>query len=328
MKVYRYSDGAWLNSILLVYVTAVAVLGIYVAAQSTVSVVGALLFFVGAILVCHALVLAAYFAHECMHNSIFKSTRTNDRFGSSLCFFVGASFYPYARLKDKHMRHHSERRDVLTIDLRNHLAKHQIQSKVVSGLQWFHLPAAELYSAILGVTAPFFINELKIYRSRIILVLICYSAAFVLLSLVSLGASLAYLFGMFVCYAILGFMDTFQHTYEIKLSLNAKKEKADKNRVYEEENTYSNILSTRFPFLNLLVLNFCYHNIHHQKSGEPWYRLPKLHQAQYGGACPQEVSLGSQLKNFHKFRIERLKLAQSADSKSIGASGVSFLVGV
>ena len=50
--------------------------------------------------------------------------------------------------------------------------------------------------------------------------------------------------------------------------------KAVADRQYEEDNTYSNLLSTRYPWLNLLVLNFCYHNVHHNKPSEPWYRLP------------------------------------------------------
>ena len=41
--------------------------------------------------------------------------------------------------------------------------------------------------------------------------------------------------------------------------------KPARDRDYEEHNTYSNLLSQRFPVFNLLVLNFCYHNVHHHK---------------------------------------------------------------
>ena len=60
---------------------------------------------------------------------------------------------------------------------------------------------------------------------------------------------------------------------------------------YEYENTYSNLLSERWRWLNLLVLNFPYHNAHHVRPGVPWYRLPALHRSLYGEKDRQVIRL-------------------------------------
>ena len=54
------------------------------------------------------------------------------------------------------------------------------------------------------------------------------------------------------------------------------------------------------------MLNFCYHNVHHQKPSEPWYRLPALHDKCYPHGCQQLVPLPKQLANFRRYRMERI----------------------
>jgi fatty acid desaturase len=57
---------------------------------------------------------------------------------------------------------------------------------------------------------------------------------------------------------------------------------------YEEENTFSDLISLRFPLLNALVLNFGYHNVHHRSPMTPWYKLPALHAKTYGPLVASE----------------------------------------
>jgi fatty acid desaturase len=121
-------------------------------------------------------------------------------------------------------------------------------------------------------------------------------------------------------------MDAFQHSYDIHYRLLGPQLKPARDRLYEEEHTYTNLLSTKYPLANLLVLNFSYHNVHHQKPNEPWYRLPQLHRKLYADGCAQIVPLSQQLAHFHRYRIDRIHHADSA--KVTGADGVSFLVGI
>ena len=343
MIVYRYRDGAWLNTFLLVYIAVTVLVGVVVSSKAdsalstaSPSIISATTLSLAAcLLLAHAFILAAYFAHECMHNSIFKQTKLNDRVGSFLCFFLGAGYYPYQRLKEKHFRHHAERQDVLSINLAEHINRHPKLKQFLSKTAKWHIPSAEIYSHLLAIAAPFFIKELKIYRNRVIAVLLVYIAFLSIISAFSITLPFIVLVSLTACYCVLGFMDMYQHDYGVKLSLDTEKQKPLQSRDYEEAHTFSNLLSQRFPWVNLFVLNFCYHNVHHQKSGEPWYRLPALHKKSYPDQCSQEISLNEQLQRFHKHRIRRIDSSIDTESnepryssREIGASGVSFLVGV
>ena len=56
-------------------------------------------------------------------------------------------------------------------------------------------------------------------------------------------------------------MDAFQHIYQVRINLDEEKVYPEFDRDYEEAHTWSNLLSEKHPWLNLLVLNFCYHNV-------------------------------------------------------------------
>jgi fatty acid desaturase len=132
-------------------------------------------------------------------------------------------------------------------------------------------------------------------------------------------------------------MDTYQHNYEILINLDDPDAvfpyKGDRD--YEERNTYSNFISRRWPWLNLLALNFSYHNAHHTRPVAPWYRLPALQREFYGdGAYAQAIGLREQLVSYHRNRLARIysesygevevpeALRQGA---AVGANGLNFL---
>ena len=98
-------------------------------------------------------------------------------------------------------------------------------------------------------------------------------------------------------------------------------------------NTFSNLISTRYPALNLLVLNFGYHNAHHTKAIVPWYKLPELHEKLYGKDDSQVFPFWNLVKAFHKYRVKRVLNADVGDISIgekkgmdfVGVDGVSFL---
>ena len=86
----------------------------------------------------------------------------------------------------------------------------------------------------------------------------------------------------------------------------------------------------------MLLLNFSYHNAHHEKPGTPWYRLPSLHLELYGDVSENIIPMSRLLSGFHKYRVKRIlsddygKVTsglQKADG-FYGAVGVSFLTTV
>jgi fatty acid desaturase len=163
-------------------------------------------------------------------------------------------------------------------------------------------------------------------------------ALWVTLALVSIKAVLLYALSHLLFLHVLRFMDAFQHTYEVfpSHSLSPAPPDPRRTRRYEYENTYSNLVALRWPWLNLLVLNFPYHNAHHTRTGVPWYQLPALHRKLYGDQDSQVIPCRDLIINYHRHRVARVMAEDygsvSADgrraSEFVGAVGVSFLTAV
>ncbi len=273
-----------------------------------------------------AMVLSAYLLHECLHNNIFAQQVNNDRLGRLMAWLVGAVYSPYEVLREKHYRHHIERADILAVDYRAILAHHPLLDRLVRWAAYLHIPSVEILLQWLDVLAPFYLPQRRHLKTRTMYRLAVRLGLLCVLFLASPLAAAGYLAAYLLFLWVLGFMDAFQHTYAIHYRLGAPQQKPEKDRTYEEENTYTNLLSARFPSLNLLVLNFCYHNVHHRKPSEPWYRLPSLHRELYADGCVQCIPLSTQLAHFHRHRVDRI--LHSDSERLTGVDGVSFLVGI
>jgi len=322
MEIFRYKDGARPNSLALTYVA----LG-YPISLWGLAVAGGLVWLLACLLLAHTLVIAAYLLHECIHNTIFKNSHHNERLGMILAWLTGAAYTPYAILQKKHLRHHADRVDVLAIDYRQFIQARPALQKFLTALQRYHLPAAEFISHYLALAAPFLLESRRQYRGYVLLVLCSRVLLFVLFAWITPAMLAGHLFAWIILITVLGFMDAFQHQYEVRLQLDDNRILREFDRDYEEAHTFSNLLSEKYPWLNLLVLNFCYHNVHHLKSGIPWYDLPTMHQQRYQDKPAPVIRLSTQLRNFHQHRIARLQ-GNATTGKDTGAAGVSFLVGV
>ncbi len=292
----------------------------------------------GVLLVTHSLVCSAYLIHDCVHHAVFKTTRANDRLGVLMSWLNGACVASYRRLKKKHLRHHSDRLDVVTFDYRAALQRApRILRRGALLLEWAYVPAVELLIRGMIVAAPFSSGG-SAERTRVILVLLARGVLFAALAWLSLKAALLYALAYFLFLTVLRFLDAFQHTYEVYASYSLEAAAPDPRRDlrYEYQNTYSNLLSARWAWLNLLVLNFPYHNAHHVRPNAPWYRLPALHRSLYGERDPQVITCRQLVASFHRHRVARV-LAQDYGSVAaggdraggfLGAVGVSFLTAV
>ena len=324
MEVFRYGDGVIPDSCAIGYTLIGYPLAVYGLSQGNV-----LLYFLSVLLLAHTLVIAAYLLHECIHQTIFRSSKHSEWMGLLLSWITGACYARYSDLKKKHLRHHANRIDSLAIDHQKFLSEHTGLRKVVMVLQWLHIPAIELLTHGLSMAAPFLLESRHDQRVHCIAMLASRIGFFITLLLwdwrILPGYAIAYL----IFLQVLGFMDTFQHCYQVRINLEQGKLPPEFDRAYEEAHTWSNLISERYPWLNLLVLNFCYHNVHHYKSGEPWYRLPRLHRERYYKEQSPNISLKKQLRDFHQYRMCRVTDATHPDQQiNPGAAGVSFLAGV
>ena len=131
---------------------------------------------------------------------------------------------------------------------------------------------------------PFVKESRKHLRTRVITVLVLRIAFFTVLASISMKVLVFYPIAYMLFLTVMRFMDVHQHTYDLYETLDQKRgdEVKQYDSAFEKHNTYSNLISRQYPWLNLLVLNFSYHNVHHDQQMQPWYRLPKLHQELYG----------------------------------------------
>jgi len=295
----------------------------------------------GFVLVVLTLVWSAYFIHEFAHMAIFRDGNVNARWGTLMTWINGSCFAPFADLRRKHMRHHVERADVLTFDARGFLLRSPAWFRnTVLALEWAYVPAVEFIMRAYVISLPFINERKRERRLRIIGIALVRVAAFALLGWLSLKALLLYFAAYMVFITVLRFADCFQHTYDAYPILDDTPIPKDKLRdaAYEQANTFSNVVGIDSFWLNLLWLNFGYHNAHHERPTLPWYRLPAYHRKLYGDDYVQVIPVSALLKSFHVNRVKRVISddygavaphgSPGRADAFLGAVGVSFLTAV
>lgn len=294
------------------------------------------LFILGVFAIAHGMAIAAYLMHDCGHNSIFKDTELNSRLGRWLNVICGSNYGTYEDMRYKHMRHHVDNCEPVTFDYRSWLKKHPLIHRIVNALEWAYIPAVEFIMHGMQIIAPFAYEDKRGQRSRVIRIVITRFTLFALIIWLSPVAALGYVLAYMLFITILRFMDNFQHSYEIFYRLNDPSfaPPLKGNVEYEQSHTYSNLISHRWPWLNLIALNFSYHNAHHAKPTLSWHRLPDLHASLYPERCPQQLTFWPQLTQFHQHRVARVLsehygeddvVAQLRNGDAIGVNALSFL---
>lgn len=318
----------------------------------------------GVVVLTEALIISAYLLHEFSHRSIFKTAALNRRWGIVMTWINGSCYNTFEEIRDKHMHHHVDRADVISFDIKHFIISlPRPLNKLVKALEWAYIPVAEIIMHTMVVVMPFITPAWQHKRARIVLIVLVRGALFGLIAWVSMKAWLLYVLAYCLMLTALRFADAYQHTYDVFVSLdsgtNNKLEFIDgklRDRTYEQANTYSNLTSVAHPWLNLLFLNFPYHNAHHERPVVAWNQLPQLHEKLYGKAKTSTNSPASAavipmmtlLKSYHRHRLTRLEsddygtlTFKTADSKAepkqlelggadnfIGAVGVSFLTAI
>jgi len=333
MSAFTRSIAGWPNLLVVPYTLTGWALGIWLLTRPEI-----FLNIVGVLLTAHTLVCSGYLIHECVHQTVFIRPSPNDGLGRLMSWLNGSCLADYQRLKIKHLRHHTDRLDVVTFDYRSVLKRVPPWARQTAlALEWAYIPVVELMMRGMIVVAPFYYGTVRA-RIRTVALLTLRLALWVALAFVSIKAVLLYALSYFIFLHVLRFMDAFQHTYEVfpSHSLDPAPRDPRRNSRYEYENTYSNLVAVRWHWLNLLVLNFPYHNAHHTRTGVPWYRLPEVHRKLYGDQDAQVMPCRDLIANYHRHRVARVMAEDygsvAADGQRasgfLGAVGVSFLTAV
>jgi fatty acid desaturase len=284
-------------------------------------------------LLTHSLVYSAYLSHELMHGTIFKSRQWNVRFGAVLLWINGGCYFGFNTLTLQHIAHHVKHVDVFTFDIPVAIERlPRIVRTFVLTLEWFYFPVVGFWSRWRSLLTPFWNSAQKERIPRIVCLLLIRGTLFVVFGMTFPKAIGLYFLAYIGMITVLRWMDAFQHTYEA-FPVGSSLPKRDRD--YEQAHTYSPLISRRLPWLNILVLNFGYHNAHHLCMQASWYHLPKIHTQFCQDPVRKTISIGQQIVNYHRFRIKRLvcgqgdvvtKAGEFALENFFGATDVSFLM--
>ena len=328
IRVFRDAHAAGINSLVMIS----TVLG-WLAAFWLMARPGMALNLLGVLLCAQSMLWAAYLIHEAAHQALFVGPRLNRLAGESASFIAGASYASFERIRRLHIRHHVDRADLVCFDYRAFIRRHPRLCRVLQALEWAYLPATEVLMHLQVIWRPLFVKSQQAFLARALGMLLVRGALLVLLAIWSWKALLLYLVAYGLLLHTLNFFDCFHHSFEnFTVVGDEPVPTSHRDRAYEQANTYTNLVSVRFPWLNVMVLNFSYHNAHHHRASLPWYRLPALHREMFGTATRNVLPLRGLLANWHRYRVLRVTAeeygapqpgAQAAGF--IGAHGVSFL---
>jgi fatty acid desaturase len=149
-------------------------------------------------------------------------------------------------------------------------------------------------------------------------------------------ALLGYAIAYWIMLQALFLADAFAHTYDAFFVTGQNDEIPPhmRDKDYDVKHTYSNLISRKHPWLNLLNLNFGYHTAHHVRASVAWHNLPRYHTELYGDNEHEQILPYRQLfRTIHHNRLQRVFVEdygqvgegpRRADS-FVGAHGVSFL---
>jgi fatty acid desaturase len=315
-QVFRYPDGVIPNTlaislIIVGYPTGVLLL---TAPFWTWNIAGFLL-------VTLSLIWSAYFIHEFAHQAIFKTPELNARWGTLMSWINGSCYARFDDMRRKHMRHHVERADVVTFDVRGFLLRAPAWVRnTVLVLEWSYVPAVEFLMRGFVLLMPFRASGTRAGRLRIISIALIRCSSFAVLGWFEMKALLLYLGCYLVFITLLRFADCFQHTYDSYPILDDTPIPSDKlrDRAYEQTNTFSDVVGLKSSLLNLIWLNFGFHNAHHERPTMPWYRLPAYHRELFTDDYSQVITVRELVRSFH---INRVKRILSSDYGKVGAPG-------
>jgi len=329
-SIFRHHDALLPNSLATLYVVVGYSVSWFLFFQDSL-----LLNVLGVLWLTHSMVIAAYLIHELAHLSVFKSKKHNRWFAELLLWITGNSYSNFDDIQKKHHRHHTDRADIVSFDFRPVLERNPVALRIIQFMEWFYIPAIELIMHALVIILPYTKANRKSRRLKVSIFLILRTSLFIFIVSQAWQVILLYPIAYMIFLTVMRFMDIHQHTYEVFETLDEPRgpEARLRDREFEHHNTYSNLFSVKHPWINLLVLNFGYHNMHHDQQMQPWYRLPKLHKEKYGTDDDQLLLLKHLIKSFHKYRVPRvvngdpinLPVKKNEGETFIGVDGVSFL---
>lgn len=255
----------------------------------------------------YSIILAAYLKHEAIHGIALPQTRWNRWLGQMLSWIDGTCYKPWQALVQEHLLHHQGkdiRPDVNFADTPRTLRQ------LLLLLEWAHIPATSLM-----VFTRLHLSELICpgFQSRRLRWVVFFRwSGFILLGWFSLKALVLYAVAYNLALAFLRFQAAFQHNEAFLTATD---------RARDRVGTFSLLLSEEHPWLNSFLLNFGYHNAHHQKMACPWYLLPQLDRDLFRHGEGNHILDREVLADYHRYRLLRIKTALGWQEQALSTPG-------
>ncbi|HEY9647694.1 MAG TPA: fatty acid desaturase [Chroococcidiopsis sp.] len=304
LNAYSQRDKPLWNAIALLYIIGGYLGGLVLILSSSVWANG-----LGVLLLAHTLFLSAVMTHEFIHSTIFAKQQWNELGGNIMCWINGGCYARFRDLTRLHIAHHVERADFPPVDLTKFLQSLPGPVRaVIYALEWCYFPAIAFIMQWRALTRPYWSGKRQDERLRTSLVLLIRGSLFAMLAWISPKALLLYFLAYIGMHFLMQIMNAFFHTYE---AFSGSMQVTERDWVYEQTNSYSCLISQKNRWLDLLVLNFGYHNAHHAVMRCPWHSLPELDQElmpHQANAPLHRFTVWQMLGNYHIYRLERLWL--------------------
>jgi len=261
----------------------------------------------GTLLLAHAMVIAAYMIHECGHNTVFRDNKHNVLLGRVLNWMTGSCYGTFEDIRYKHFRHHMDNDDSVWFVYDDFWRMYPRLAQLTQFLEWFYIPAHEILMHTIMVFQSFIIPQRRDQRGRNSIVILVRGGVFFATLLVFPKVAILYLLAYMLMLQVLRFTDSLQHDYGANAILFDKDAPSRfGGRANEQAHTFSVPLSLKYEWINWLTLNFGFHNAHHKRPTVPWYRLPAFHRESFADVSERVIPFKTQLRIFHKYRVERV----------------------
>jgi fatty acid desaturase len=259
----------------------------------------------GTMIVAHTTVWSALLTHEFMHNTIFASKRLNVIFGSLMTIISGACYVSYQRLRQQHLDHHRHNVGYDGFSITEWVMTLQpMLRRLILALEYVYFPILSIVARCRALLIPFVLAEHRPLRRRIVVVLLLRCLAYAVAFSISPVSILWLFLAHIIVLNIFRVFDCFHHTFDI-IPLGTPAPKTD--RAYEQEHTYSSLISRKRPWLNWIVLNYGFHNAHHQFPAANWVDLPRHDRALYNTNESHCIYFLDLLRWYHHNRIARIR---------------------
>lgn len=293
LKIYLHQPKTWLNILVIIYTLTAYYGGIALLLFPSVW-----LNIVGTILVSHGLVYAAFLGHELLHGSVFKKRNLNELTALIIRWITGMCYVPFNQAAHGHIGHHlgikskSKGKGPLAVLL-------ALPEPVVVGvviLEWLYFPIISFLYIWWRNFFPFRQGQPWPQKLRVLLLMLARGIMFTVLGIISFKALSLYFFAYLIMITVVRFNQAFEHTSSY----------TDDPESRISFTTFSPVISKKYSWLDMLVLNFSYHNAHHILMSCPWYHLPSLDRHIFQGHQEHHLAWVTLLQNYHRFRTTRL----------------------